>query len=394
MVSCVSPGASEDDLIMLGIELVESDDEICLLDLPDASPTVDVADAEQGDPGVTSMQDGFRQAMLGVVSAQEERVSKLMDLFVARQHEQLVSNQVSFKCILQSQHALLKDAVHEFFDTRPSAKTVRKTTFAQDVDTSSKDRIPNTSAKLGSSHSCDSNGSSDGAHHDENTRIGTASVLERDPSEGTPPVWPIVVGRSTGRSRVISGVGAGGLPPGFAPQSVQMSAKPILSDITLTGTMNRQRIKEDFDARVSNMMRGGEVLPFLCLQCCDFGSRISRNIAKRRCHFTKAGCLVNSSIFQAVIYLSILANAAFIGYTSDLEVQEAFSAMRGESEALPRWVVASEFCFVMAFVSDVVLKILAHEGEFFVGDQWRWNWFDCIITFISVVELLLRGAVQ
>jgi len=55
------------------------------------------------------------------------------------------------------------------------------------------------------------------------------------------------------------------------------------------------------------------------------------------------------------------------------------------------WVLGAELFFTSTFVLEICLRVLALEGEFFVGQEAGWNVFDLVLTMSTVAELGLVG---
>jgi len=62
-------------------------------------------------------------------------------------------------------------------------------------------------------------------------------------------------------------------------------------------------------------------------------------------------------------------------------------AVRGKSP----WLLVAELLFTVIFVLELCLRVLALEGDFFVGHEAGWNMFDSLLTLSSVSEIALVG---
>ncbi|CAE7616656.1 scn4ab [Symbiodinium natans] len=90
--------------------------------------------------------------------------------------------------------------------------------------------------------------------------------------------------------------------------------------------------------------------------------------------------IVTSNAFQAGIMLLILLNLVLLG----IEVDVAASLPADEE---PEWFQTLNVIIVLIFVSEIVLKFIAHGcATFFCGSDRWWNIFDLAIISASVLE--------
>ena len=105
--------------------------------------------------------------------------------------------------------------------------------------------------------------------------------------------------------------------------------------------------------------------------------------------------LVKDRSFQLGFCAIILMNAIFIGITTDISVKDSIarhSAVDQSEDSVPWWLLSCETTFNVLFVLELMLRVLALQGEFFVGPDWRWNMTDAVVVMLSLVELgLLAG---
>merc|ERR1719284_773490 len=98
-----------------------------------------------------------------------------------------------------------------------------------------------------------------------------------------------------------------------------------------------------------------------------------------------------------MILVLIFVNAVLIAVESGWSVQSSFdsydAALRGEvlADSTPVWLKQADTTFVSIFFVELVLRLLAHEGLFFVGPAWKWNLFDFIVICLGVVEIFFGG---
>jgi len=133
-------------------------------------------------------------------------------------------------------------------------------------------------------------------------------------------------------------------------------------------------------------------------------SSFKRNVAKetlirpllhacgtKRLNCIRVSTFVNSRHFVAWVCLMIFANAAFIGVSSDAMVKDSYDAFEGgnNSNTTSRLIATVEICFNVAFIIELLLRVIALEGGFFVGPEWTWNIFDSVLVLFSLVEMYL-----
>uniref|UniRef100_A0A7S1FKU2 EF-hand domain-containing protein n=1 Tax=Noctiluca scintillans TaxID=2966 RepID=A0A7S1FKU2_NOCSC len=209
-------------------------------------------------------------------------------------------------------------------------------------------------------------------------------------------VGPIVIGRSSRKSRVIFGTRA----------QNRASSRERLSEI---GGKHDKRNRGTVDSHTSDWVRRAYRTSLmklkvdlrnsgsnrsLWMQICSSCSGVSRSISRRRCNFTRLGVLVRRPWYQCAISMLVVLNCVAIGQVSDYTVQAVLrNHYEGTSnEQRPIHMDIMDAFFVIAFAMELTLRVLASEGEFLVGPQWRWNMFDTLITLSSGVELAFTHA--
>ena len=101
--------------------------------------------------------------------------------------------------------------------------------------------------------------------------------------------------------------------------------------------------------------------------------------------------------FQALIASLIILNAIFIGVTSDMSMQRSLDSYKTQGPsgyadiAMPEWAVVMDVVFNLTFMIELVLRIIVLESRFFVGPDWRWNFFDATLVLLSIAEMWLTG---
>ena len=101
----------------------------------------------------------------------------------------------------------------------------------------------------------------------------------------------------------------------------------------------------------------------------------------------RKGCLtrvVNSTAFSIMSTAVILLNAAFILYTTDLEMSSIEHAVGMDSSTK-----LVELLLASVYVVEVMLKLTVHRLYYFWNDEMAWNWFDFMLVVFSIFENLL-----
>lgn len=105
--------------------------------------------------------------------------------------------------------------------------------------------------------------------------------------------------------------------------------------------------------------------------------------------------IVSSRRFQLGICGVILLNALFIGVACDISVKasitsyEEGSGSQGVDLDTAGWFIAIDAVFNAVFLTELVLRMVAFEGEFCGGKEWRWNVFDACVVGMSLGEMSL-----
>jgi len=98
--------------------------------------------------------------------------------------------------------------------------------------------------------------------------------------------------------------------------------------------------------------------------------------------------LVNSHTFTLVITCLIMLNVVLLGIEVDV------SAQLGQDQ-VPTWFGMVNAVIVMVFVVEVALKCVAFGmRDFWCGADSKWNIFDSVIIFVSLVETVIDLWVQ
>lgn len=84
--------------------------------------------------------------------------------------------------------------------------------------------------------------------------------------------------------------------------------------------------------------------------------------------------------FEHFTALLVVLNAVLLGAETDYRASEGFS--RSISEILE----ISELVFCILFTAEVSLRIFAFGTQFFLGRNWAWNLFDCVVVGFQIIE--------
>jgi hypothetical protein len=93
--------------------------------------------------------------------------------------------------------------------------------------------------------------------------------------------------------------------------------------------------------------------------------------------------LVDSPGFHFACAMAIVANAVFIGVQTDISIHHA---LHRPPMPDPEWFRTVNQIFVAVFLTEVVLRVGAKHLRFFLGDDWKWNVFDLVLTVYAVAE--------
>ena len=123
-------------------------------------------------------------------------------------------------------------------------------------------------------------------------------------------------------------------------------------------------------------------------------------LSMRRLQLRWLEAFAESKHFKAVVFAVLVLNTIVLGVDGTSIVKSAFEyydglSTSGEGDAfrgVPQWVETVEEFFFYFYSFELVVRILAHEGLFLVGPDWRWNYFDSLIVFMSVLERVTSAA--
>lgn len=117
----------------------------------------------------------------------------------------------------------------------------------------------------------------------------------------------------------------------------------------------------------------------------------------RLCHFNWLERWVEFDSFHCVVCAVIALNSLYIGVSSHFNVQRALESYdarlwsSGQDPALDTSVLTRglDAIFNAFFAGELLVRILAHQGAFLVGEEWRWNVFDTVVLMASFGNMFL-----
>jgi len=90
--------------------------------------------------------------------------------------------------------------------------------------------------------------------------------------------------------------------------------------------------------------------------------------------------LVASTHFECVILVLIISNCVFTIYAANYVMDHP--------EGMNSWMLAADICFCVAFLFELVLRIVVHRLFFFCSGDWKWNCWD-FLTVTSATGSIL-----
>eukprot|EP00928_Gymnodinium_smaydae_P033970 TRINITY_DN24187_c0_g1_i2.p1 TRINITY_DN24187_c0_g1~~TRINITY_DN24187_c0_g1_i2.p1 ORF type:complete len:497 (-),score=90.34 TRINITY_DN24187_c0_g1_i2:97-1587(-) len=125
-----------------------------------------------------------------------------------------------------------------------------------------------------------------------------------------------------------------------------------------------------------------------------------RRGVRRTMRWMKIDCLkrfIESKPFSSFTSLMILCNTVFIGVQTEHVIQGAFEryttpALANQKIAtvsIPEWMKNLDLYFMGFFTFELMLRMLALEGEYFVGNEANWNIFDLFLVLTAICEKML-----
>jgi len=89
--------------------------------------------------------------------------------------------------------------------------------------------------------------------------------------------------------------------------------------------------------------------------------------------------VVQTTQFDAASGVLVLLNACTIGFQTDITA-------RSVSDVTPQAFSVIDAVFCVLFTLEIAMRVVAFGTQFFVGPGWLWNWFDCSLVGLQLVE--------
>lgn len=111
-------------------------------------------------------------------------------------------------------------------------------------------------------------------------------------------------------------------------------------------------------------------------------------LTRRRLRLDGLRRFVEHNGFQTTIFLLIVANSLLIGISAHLAITESFDAYDARSQGMVRpqgrlgWVRSCEEVFAVTFSVEMALRLLAHEGEYFLS-LWNTGELCAVVSTVS-----------
>uniref|UniRef100_A0A7S1FCZ5 EF-hand domain-containing protein n=1 Tax=Noctiluca scintillans TaxID=2966 RepID=A0A7S1FCZ5_NOCSC len=170
-----------------------------------------------------------------------------------------------------------------------------------------------------------------------------------------------------------------------------------MNNLSVT-SLRSERIRKAYDDTVSPGARRSS----------RFETQVSqrRLSAQKRVHevlddlrvmkFYRIEAVVKSREFGLFVCFIICLNALFIGISSDITVKDSIEQYDSGASASDvgdvlseGWLFWVDISFNVIFLSELILRVVALEGQFCVGKEWMWNLFDAVVLAVSLFETTL-----
>lgn len=154
----------------------------------------------------------------------------------------------------------------------------------------------------------------------------------------------------------------------------------------------KKRLRQDFravEAQAHLNENGMGCLGRFCPQ-------VSNGTKKRRWFSMHVHTLVESGHFQVLATILILADAVFVGLSSDHLVQKALSEFDARAHhasvlSTPGWIGHVDKLFTITFTVELVFRLIAQEGRLFMGPDWKWIVCDFALVLSSLFDMTITS---
>lgn len=106
--------------------------------------------------------------------------------------------------------------------------------------------------------------------------------------------------------------------------------------------------------------------------------------------------IVNATQWQLFCSFLIVMNALFVGIAAENSLHASLAKYKGEAEDLTFTEDSTkiiDMCFCAWFVVELAMNFIASPKIWFMGDSWKWNFFDLALVLWCLLETLLEGSV-
>eukprot|EP00927_Polykrikos_kofoidii_P015991 TRINITY_DN17172_c0_g2_i1.p1 TRINITY_DN17172_c0_g2~~TRINITY_DN17172_c0_g2_i1.p1 ORF type:complete len:657 (-),score=71.72 TRINITY_DN17172_c0_g2_i1:75-1859(-) len=100
--------------------------------------------------------------------------------------------------------------------------------------------------------------------------------------------------------------------------------------------------------------------------------------------------IVSHAWFDRIVGAVIVLNATCVGLQIDYHAR--YLDFRPTAYSI--FLSVTEVVFVMLFMTELALRLIAYGSRFFAPGVWHWHLFDVSVIFISAVELIMNHALQ
>jgi len=113
---------------------------------------------------------------------------------------------------------------------------------------------------------------------------------------------------------------------------------------------------------------------------------------RKRLRLRRLETIVEHTSFRLAMLAVIFLNAVLIAVESSYAIHSSFvfyDSNGTELPSIPKWLGVSDHVFFGIYLVELLMRLFAHEGRFFVGSHWLWNLLDLTVVLFASVELTL-----
>mmetsp|Transcript_1038 Transcript_1038/g.1646 ORF Transcript_1038/g.1646 Transcript_1038/m.1646 type:complete len:567 (+) Transcript_1038:27-1727(+) len=145
-------------------------------------------------------------------------------------------------------------------------------------------------------------------------------------------------------------------------------------------TIAARRVDNTIDKHVTKLSICHEFFHLLGIgYCCSRTEMPSMKMAQ----------ISQSTTFNALCTLVIVANTIVMGYESDVKIR---AVMQNPPDSVPQWLSFVRVAFTIFYCCELLFRIVALRSWFFAHkEEWIWNAFDLILVSVSVMTEAFSG---